>query len=239
MAGLTRKELKQDEFHDIYEEFFEYLKQHYQEIAAAIAVVLVVVAAVSGWRLYNQKQESAANAMLGAAFKTFHAYVGTASADALGPDATTYTTAQLKYKKALDQFNQVIKQYPRQKAADIARYHAGICLAELGKHDNATQTLRVAAETSDRDLKSLAELALAQELAAQGKADESAKIAQQLVDRPTTTVPKSTALLALAEAYRSTQPAKARQIYEQMQKEYGSISYLSTTLKQDLEDLPK
>ena len=27
MAGLTRKELKQDEFHDIYEEFFEYLKR--------------------------------------------------------------------------------------------------------------------------------------------------------------------------------------------------------------------
>lgn len=239
MAGLTRKELKQDEFQDIYQDVLEYLKQHYQEILAAVATVLIVVGAVSGWRLYNQKQESAANAMLGAGFKTFHAYVGTASPDALGPDTANYSTAPLKYRKALDQFNQVIQQYPRQKAADIARYHAGICLAELGQHDNAIQTLRAAAQTSDRDLKSLAELALAQELAAQGKADESAKVAQQLVDHPTTAVPKSTAMLALAEAYRTSQPAKARQIYEQLQKEYGSISYLSTTLKQDLDDLPK
>ena len=70
----------------------------------------------------------------------------------------------------------------------------------------------------------MAKFALAGELAKSGKTPEAAKLYQELADHPTITVPKASALLALADAYRESQPAKSRQIYEQVEKEFASNS---------------
>ena len=179
---------------------------------------------------------------MGAALKTFHASVGSTSTDLFGgqPQAIpTFPTAHDKYKKALEQFDDVVRRFPRQKAAGIARYHAGLCQAELGDQPAAIKTLQDASRASDQSVGSLAKLALAGELLRAGKLDDAAKICRELKDHPTATVPKATAMLALADAYRQSQPAQARQIYQQMEKEFSSNTYLTATVKQQMESLPK
>jgi hypothetical protein len=52
-------------------------------------------------------------------------------------------------------------------------------------------------------------------------------------------VPRATALLAMADAYRATQPKRARAIYQQVQKEFGSDTTIADVLKQQLASLPQ
>ena len=242
MARLTRHELKQDEFLTTVEEFENFAKQHYKEIAAVVVVSVLAAGAVFGYRFWAERQESESNALLGTALKTFHTSVGPASANpipGLEQSNQAFPTAPAKYKKALEEFSDVVRRFPRQKAADIARYHAGLCQAELGDAGAAIKTLQEASGVSDQSIASLAKMALAGELVKAGKLGDAAKVYRQLQDHPTATVPKATAMLALADAYRQSQPAQARKIYQQMEKEFSSNTELALTLKQQMESLPK
>jgi len=239
---LTRRQLKQDEFRETFDRFEDYLKQHYQDIITVILLAAAVVGLAAGLKYYVDRQEAAANTELGAALKTFRAYVGTAAPGALGPDTETYATAQTKYKKALDQFNAIVQKYrmyPRPKAVAMARYHAGICQALLGDQAAAIKTLQEAGLDRDREIAALARFALADELAKAGKLPEAVKLYQELADHPTLTVPRATALLGMADAYRASQPARARQIYQQVDKEFGSDATVAEALRQQMTSLPQ
>ena len=243
MARLTRHELKQDELLTTVEEFEDFTKKHRREIVVVVVGVILLAGAVYGFRFWSERQESECNALLGTALKTFHASVGSPSPDLFGGGQDqanpTFPTAQAKYKKALEQFDNLVRRFPRQKAAGIARYHAGLCQAELGDQAAAIKTLQEASRTSDQSISSLAKLALAGELVRASKLDDAAKLYRELQDHPTATVPRATAMLALADAYRQSQPAQARKLYEQMEKEFGSNTYLAATVKQQIESLPR
>ena len=239
MDRMTRHQLKQDDLRTAFEHYEAFIRQHYKKIAGAVVAVLILLGAVAGFKLYNDRQGSAANAQLAVALKTFRAYVGTASPAAVGLESQTFPTALEKYKKALGQFVEVATKYPHQKAGTIALYHVGVCQAALGDHSAALKTLEQASRASDRNIAALAQLALAGELVNQGKLADGVKIYQQLADHPTTTIPKSTALLAMADAERVSQPAQARQIYQRLQKEVGSDPTLASLLKDQLASLPK
>lgn len=239
MAHLTRHELKQDEFRSTFERFEQFVKERANEVLAAGGILVVVVGLGAGLKLYNDRQEAEANALLGAALKTFRAYVGVVAPGTLGPDAETFSTAREKYKKALDQFREINVKFPRMKAAAIARYHAGVCQANLGDQTGAMRTLEEVGRSSDRSIASLARLALAGELAKSGKLDEAGKIYQDLADHPTPTVPRATALLEMADAYRSVRREQARLIYERIEKEFSSDAALVQAVKQQAESLSK
>lgn len=237
MDRLTRRELKHDELQSVYQQVEEYAKTHYREIAGAAGAVVIIAGLAVGAKVYLDRQETAANAQLGAALKTFRAYVGPSSTSSF--NSQSFPTAQEKYQKALAEFTEVGSKYPRQKAAGIARYHAGLCQAELGDHAAAIKTLEEAARASDPSIASLAKLALAGEYARGGKAAQAEQLYQGLADHPTLTVPKATALMALANAERFSNPAKSRQIYQGLEKEFASDASLASLLKDEMADLPK
>jgi tetratricopeptide (TPR) repeat protein len=146
-----------------------------------------------------------------------------------------------KYAKAREQFNAIVLKYrmfPRPKAVGIARYHVGVCDALLGDSGAAIGTLREASRDRDQEIASLAQLALAGELLKTGKQPEAVKMYQNLVDRPTLTVPRATALLALAAALKDSQPARARELYDQVQKEFGSDPSITAAIREQMAELP-
>ena len=242
MAHISRHELKRDELKSSVEHFEDFVKTRTKDIATFAGIVLVVAALAGGLKIYQNRQESAANAQLGEALRIYRAYVGTAPEGALPPGTDYFPNAQEKYLKALGLFQGVVNQYarfPQPKAVAIARYHAGLCQAQLGQHDTAVNTLEEGARDSDPALASLARFALAGEFAANGKINESTKIYEDLAQHPTPTVPEATARLALADAYRSSQPAKAREIYQQLEKKFGSDATLAQLLKDQIASLPQ
>lgn len=244
MARLTRHDLKEHEFEDTIESLQEFARQYAQQITIGVAAAVVVAAAIFGWRSYNENQAAAANAALSEALKTFQAPVSAAPVNLFSSNPATPTTGQFtsdqeKYKAALSQFNAVAAKYPRQKAADFARYHAGLCQSALGDDAAAQKTLASLGHSSDKDAAALANLALAGELAKTGKTAEAVKVYQALAQHPASTVPRTMALLAEADLYRNIQPAQARAIYEQVAKEVGSDSYLASTVQQQIASLPR
>ncbi len=245
MARLNRHDLKEDKLRTVFEEYEQFAKEHYREISLVVGLALVIVGLVVGLKYLMNQQEAGANAQLGEALETFHAYVGTPAAGTLGPDAKTFPTAKEKYTKALSQFTSMtnVTGYQRllaeQKAVRIARYHVGLCQAELGDEAGAIKTLNQVVDDKDKDIASLARFALAGQLVTTGKTADAVKLYQNLVDHPTTAVPKATAQLALADAYRATQPAQARQIYQLMEKEYATDSVVADSVKQQITSLPQ
>lgn len=240
MDRRTRHQLKQDEFRDSLESLEQYFKQHAREIITITAIVVVVLGLAGSLKYYMNRQEAAANTDLAEALNTFRAYVGQPTPGQTDPNAPTFATAQDKYKKALQQFDAILSKYtvpPRPKAVDIARYQAGVCQGLLGDANGAIQTLTQASHVHDADIASLARLALAGEMVKSGKLADGVKIDQELADHPTTAVPKATALLALADAYRASQPAQARQLYERVENEFSSDPTVAQAVKQQIATL--
>jgi len=235
----TRHQLKHDDFQEKLEALQVIAEEHLKQIIM-IGVALIVVAGAVWWiRNHYAHQEALANAGLQNAITTFHAYVGSGQESSLLGPGQSYPTAQAKYQEALTQFSEVVKNYPRTKAAGYALIQMGVCQSLLGNEATAVKTLQDAGKNSDHGIASQARFALAGVLAKTGKTDEAAKIYQNLADHPTTMVPRATALLAMADVYRATQPKRAREIYQQVQKEFGSDTVIADVLKQQLATLPQ
>ncbi len=238
MARLTRQELKKDEFRDIFDQFEQFTKDYYKELVGGALIAVVVVGLAGGLKIYWSRQEQAANTRLGAALRTFGAYVGTSSPGTAAPGSETYPTAREKYQKALAEFAQVARDYPRTQAASIARYEMGVCQGLLGNSAASIRTLQEAGRAADRNIASLAKLALANEWAEAGKLPEALKLYQELADHPTTVVPTATVRLEMARVLSNSQPAQARQIYERLQKEFGSQTAVAEAIKEQSQGLP-
>ena len=244
MARLTRHDLKEHEFDDTIENLQELARKYAQQIIISVAALIVVTGSVIGWRSYNESQAEASNAALSEALKTFQAPVSASPVNLFSSNQTQtpggqFTSDEQKYKAAQSQFSAIAAKYPRQKSADFARYYVGLCQSAMGDDTAAQKTLTAVGQSSDKDAASLANLALAGDLAKTGKTAEAAKVYQNLAQHPTATVPRTTALLAEADLYRNTQPAQARALYEQVAKEAASNSYLGSAVQQQIASLPK
>jgi tetratricopeptide (TPR) repeat protein len=240
MDRLTRHELKQDEFREAVDQLDDYLKTHLREILTIVGLVVVVVGATAGLKYYLGAQEASANLELAGALRTFEAYVGNTSQLELGAESQSFSTANAKYQKALEQFNAIdlkYRMFPRPKAVSIARYEAGICESLVGNPAAAINTLQQASRDGDKEIGALAQFALAGELFKTGKKDEAIKIYQNLADHPTLSVPKTTAQLGLADAVKNSEPQRARQLYQQIEQESGSNPSIAEAMKQQITDL--
>ena len=245
MAKLSRRELKEDRLQTAFEDYEAFAKEHAREIIASVVIFLVAVGAVFGVRMLVNKTQATANTKLAAALDTYHAYVGPASPELAGQVTQTFATDQEKYTKALAEFRAVTdvtgieKLLPKVKAVRIARCYEGMCQAHLGQAAAASKNLQESARDSDPDIASLAQMALAGEDVKTGKVADAIKIYQELSDHPTSTVPRSTALLALAGVYRASQPAQAREVYKRLISEYGTDPSLAAELNQQISSLPQ
>jgi tetratricopeptide (TPR) repeat protein len=242
MDRLTRHELKQDEFRETLDQLEEYLRTHLKEILTVGILAVVVIGSAGGLKYYLGQQEASANMDLAAALRTFQAYVGNATPDTLGAGSEAFSNATDKYQKAREQFKAIVLKYrmfPRPKAASIALYHVGICESLLGNSAAAINTLQEASRDGDREIAALAQFALAGEFLKTGKGQEAVKIYQNLADHPRLAVPRASALLALADSLKDSQPGEARKVYDQVQKEFGSDVSIAQALKQQMAELPQ
>jgi tetratricopeptide (TPR) repeat protein len=242
MDRLTRHELKQDEFRQTLDQLEQYLKTHLKEILTVAILVIVVVGLAGGLKYYLDQQEASANVELASAMRTFQSYIGTVNPETLGAGSETFLNAADKYQKAREQFNAIVLKYrmfPRPKAVSIARYHVGVCESLVGNSAAAINTLQEASRDGDREIAALAQFALAGEFLKSGKKQEAVTIYQNLVDHPSLAVPRASALFALADSLKDSQPGQARKLYDQIQKEFGSDASIAETLKQQMAGLPQ
>jgi lipopolysaccharide biosynthesis regulator YciM len=115
----------------------------------------------------------------------------------------------------------------------------GICESLLGNSAAAINTLQEASRDGDREIAALAQFALAGEFLKTGKKQQAVTIYQNLAEHPSLAVPRASALLAMADALTESQPARARQLYEQIQREFGSDASVAQALREQMAELPQ
>jgi len=218
LRGYTRHQLKQDRFQEATKETFSWAVEHQKKLVTGgtIAVVAALVI-LGGWYGLSYRDQHAGMA-LAQALRTYQAPLRPANVPAQ-PDVPSFTSATDRAKAANAAFKKVAGTYGWTRSGQIARYFVGLTYRDMGDMPAAERELKQVAGTRNKDLASLAKLALAGIYRDTGRDKDAIALYQDLISHPTDSVAKSSAELELAQVYEPQQPQEARRIYDQIRKE--------------------
>jgi predicted negative regulator of RcsB-dependent stress response len=219
VRSATRHQLKQNSFAETTAETISWAVENQSKLTAAAIVVAVIVAlAVGGWAFVNYRN-SQANQELTDAIQKYQAPIRQAGEPA-SPEVLSYASGAERAKAANADFTRIADKYSFTRNGRIARYFAGITLHDMGDNAGAEKQLQQVADSWDKEVGSLAKLALGSIYQDTGKTQQAMDLFKGLIEKPTTSVGKTTAQFELANLYEANhQPLEARKIYEQMQKD--------------------
>jgi tetratricopeptide (TPR) repeat protein len=219
----TRHQLKQDAFSRVTlgaaEKTAHWSVEHRNTLAVAAVVAAIIVAAVAGGWYYLNAQDEKASFDMSQAVRTLEAPLLPAGAPAQ-PGVPSFTSAKERAQTAQKQFQAIVDKYPHTRTADMSHYFVGVTAAAAGDNAAAENNFKAVASTGNKELASVAKLALAGLYGNTSRVKQAVAEYQELINKPTASVSKAAAELQLAELYQtSNQPLDAKRIYEQIKKE--------------------
>jgi TolA-binding protein len=219
----TRHHLKQDTFSRVTigaaEKTADWTVEHRSTIVISIVAVAVVLAAVIGGWYYLNAQDEKASLELTQAVRTMDTQLRPAGTPAQ-PDFPTFTSAKERAEAAQKQFQTIVDKYPHTRTADMAHYFLGVTSVALSDNAGAERNFKDVAAHGNKQVSALAKDALAGVYANTNRTKDSIALYQELINKPTDSVSKTTAQLQLAELYQnSNQPLDAKKLYEQIKKD--------------------
>lgn len=198
MDTQTRHALKKDKFAQAAANSASWVGEHRSSVVRwsiiGIAVLVLVIGGLVAWNF----RSSAADDALGAAMDIYNAPLQVPGEPA---QSGTYKTAAERAKAANARFGAVADKYGWMKQGDMARYFAGITDEEMGQNAQAETALKAVAGSWDRNLANLAKVALAALYHQTGRDSQAIDLYNQIIAKPSTTVPATVAQLDLADIY--------------------------------------
>jgi hypothetical protein len=218
VRSYTRHQLKENAFAETTAETITWAVEHRSKLIAAATVVAIVAAAALGiWAFVNYRNQQANNELSGALLK-YNAPIRPAGEPA-SPEVLSYASSAERAKAANADFTRIADKYSFTRNGRLARYFAGITLHDQGDNASAEKQLQDVAGSRDKEVASLAKLALGSIDQDTGKTAQAIELYKGLIANPTTSVGAVTAQFELANLYEiNHQPLEARKLYEQMQK---------------------
>ena len=198
MDTQTRHALKKDSFAQATASSVSWLSGHRSGVVRWVIIAAVVIIVGGGSLIAWNLRSSAANTALGAALD---AYVAPLAVPGAPPESGVYSTAAERSKAANQQFVAVANQYGWLAEGAKAHYFAGVTYQELGQTASAETELKTAAGSWDRNISSLAKLALAGLYHQTSRDAQAVEIYTALAAKPSDTVPAGVAQLDLADLY--------------------------------------
>jgi TolA-binding protein len=222
----TRHQLKQDSFSRVTigaaEKTAHWSVEHRTTLLTAAIVVAFILAVIFGGWYYLGTQDEKASLELSQAVRTMETQLRAPGAPAQ-PDVPTFTSAKERSEAARKQFQAIVDKYPHTHTADMAHYFLGVTAAETSDNSTAERNFKDVASSGNRELSSIAKLALASLYGNTNRVKDAVALYQELSNKPTSSVSKVTAQLQLAELYQSSnQPLDAKRVYEQVKKDNPS-----------------
>ncbi len=117
------------------------------------------------------------------------------------PDSGTYTTAEARATEANREFVAIAHDFGMLPEASKAHYFAGVTFVDLGQNSQAETELKAAAGAWDKNLSSLAKLALAGLYHQTNRDADAVNLYNELIAKPSITVSAAAAQLDLADLY--------------------------------------
>jgi TolA-binding protein len=223
VRAQTRHQLKQDAFSRVTMEAAEktahWSVEHRSTLVLVAVVIAVVLAAALGGWYYLSSQDEKASLEFSQAIRTLDTPLRAAGSPPQ-PDVPSFTSAKERTQAAQKLFEQIVNRYPHTRTADMSHYFLGVTAAESGDNAAAERNFKQVVASGNRELASVAKLALAAVYGSTNRTKDAVSLYQELMNKPTTSVSKVTAQLQLAELYQtSNQPLDAKRVYEQVKKD--------------------
>jgi tetratricopeptide (TPR) repeat protein len=194
----TRHALKKDKFAQAAVSSASWVGEHRSGVLHWVislgAVVILGAAALVWWNV----RTTAADLALGQAIDLYNAPLAEPGAP---PEKGIYTTASARATEANREFVAVAHDFRWVPEAAKAHYFAGVTYSELGQNAQAETELTAAAGSSSRNLANLARYALAGVYHQANSDPQAIDLYNQIIAKPSETVPASEAQLALADLY--------------------------------------
>ena len=203
----TRHQLKQDRFSqatmDAADATVQWSVEHQSKlIVGGIILAVVLAAGFGGWYYFEPAgPESQRPAEPGCAHPGYPCAPRERRRKLIFPACFRPGTGTEAHK----QFQAIVDQYPHTHTAEFARYFLALTASELGDNAAAERDLKAVASTRNKDLAALAKLALAAVYRDTNRTKEAIDMYNQLADKPTTAVGKTTAQMELAATYQADQ----------------------------------
>jgi len=205
----TRHALKQDRFVQATSSGLSWIEFHRSQVIRASVVAVIILAAIIGSVAFYEHRSAQASLALGQALEIYNSPLRQPGE----PEDGSYKTAADRAKAANQQFVDVANRYGSLEPGKVSRYFAGLTDIDLGKTADAEASLKEVAGSYNKDLSSLAKVALANLYVQTGKTPQAIDLYKQLIAKPTDTVPAAAAQLQLAALYEKTDSQQAKQIY--------------------------
>ena len=218
MRSYTRHQLKENAFAETTADTISWAVEHRSKLVAAAVIVAIAAAAALGiWAYVDYRNRQASDELAGALQK-YNAPIRPAG-EPPSPEILSYASSAERAKAANADFTRIADKYSFTRNGRIARYFTGITLHDMGDNAGAEKQLQDVAGSRDKEVASLAKLALASIDQDAGKTPQAIDLYKSLIASPTTSVGITTAQFELANLYEANhQPLEARKLYEQMQK---------------------
>ena len=226
MRAETRHQLKQDRFSKVTFEAAEktvhWSQEHQSKLIAVVVAVIVIGAIAGGGWYYVSIQDQKASLDFATAVRTLQTPLRPAGTPAQ-PDFPSFESSTERATVARKQFQAIVDKYPSTRTGKMASYFVGVTAAQSGDTTTAERNLQGAAQSSDAELASIGKFALASVYRSENKDAQAIDLYNQVINKPTTLVSKSTAQLELASFYESRRKTDdAKKLYEQIQKDNPS-----------------
>jgi TolA-binding protein len=223
VRAQTRHQLKEDRFSRVTlgaaEKTAHWSVEHKNTLAIATVAAVLIIAAVAGGWYYLSAQDEKASFEMTQAVRTLEAQLRPTGAPEQ-PDVPSFTSVRERSDAAKKQFQAIVDKYPHTRTADMARYFLGVTSATAGDNAAAERDFKTVTSAGNKELASVAKLALASLYANTNRTKDAVAEYQDLINHPTDSVSKATSQLQLAELYQATnQPLDAKRIYEQIKKD--------------------
>jgi hypothetical protein len=222
----TRHALKQDKLVEATRTSVDWFEENRSKVISAAVAAIVLLAIVIAAIVFYSKRSAAAELAFGEAMDTYNAPLAQPGQPA-APGEKTFATAAARAKQANQQFVQVADGYSFFEAGKTARYFAGLTAIDMGQTGPAENYLTQVADGHDAALASLGKLALANLYQQTNRSSQAVVLLNQLIAKPTNTVPVDAARLQLAAIYEKTNPAEAKKIYAQLKSSKSAAGQIA------------
>ena len=215
--NATKRALKQqDQFHVITDQGVEWVNHNRQKaITSGAAIVVVILAIVGGYVLF-QHRSTAASTAFGAAMQTYQTPVALPG-QPLPPGTKSYATVAERAAAANAQFQSVAQQYGLTQSGKLALYFTGLTYMEEGQNGPAEDAFKKTAGSWSPDLAALGKFSLAQLYEQTGRDPQAVDLFNELSSGKASTVPPGLAQIQLAELYSAEGKAdKAKEVYAKL-----------------------